>query len=215
MLHGADRSRRRAALNERVAKIEVCVKRGETGAAIRYALGPKNRGFDLTSLRIDGEEVTDQGAINEAASSHFFKWFEEPGDAMPGSLGGAKAVWRDAFAGKGDFLQNTAASGVPEGLRAHLWSHFQRRPIPLEVSAAFAASMEVAPTIDEWMGKVKSLPKKSAPGPSGLTYDMVQCWTLPIHEAVLAAHVALWKEGRVKTKSIYFRTSNTYLPSKK
>ena len=31
MLHGADRSRRRTALNERVAKIEVCVKRAKPG----------------------------------------------------------------------------------------------------------------------------------------------------------------------------------------
>jgi len=57
--------------------------------------------------------------------------------------------------------------------------------------------MESPPSIDEWMAKVKSLPKKSAPGPSGLTYDMIQCWTLPVHEAVLSAHIALWEKKTV------------------
>jgi len=55
-LHGAERTRRRTEINKRVAKIEDGVKRGQTGSAIRYALGPKNRGFDLSSLRIDEEE---------------------------------------------------------------------------------------------------------------------------------------------------------------
>ena len=151
-------------------------------------------------MRIDEEEVTDQGVINVASSSHMFRWFEESKDVMPGSLGGPHAVWRDAFLSREAFLQKTAGSGVPEVRCAHLWSHFQRKAVPLEESEAFEASMAEAPTIEEWLGRVKSLPKKSAPGPSGLTYDMVQCWSRPIHEMVLAAHVALWKKGQVPKK---------------
>jgi hypothetical protein len=78
MLHGAERSRRRLSFNNTVTLIETSVKRGETGAAIRYALGPKNKGFSLSSLRIDEEVVTDQAEINDAATAHMRKWFEEP-----------------------------------------------------------------------------------------------------------------------------------------
>ena len=71
MLHGADRSRRRTELNARTAKM------GQTGVAIRHILGPKSRGFDLSSLRIDAEEVTDQEVISEASTLHMRRWFDE------------------------------------------------------------------------------------------------------------------------------------------
>jgi len=70
MLHGAERSRQRSGFNVVVTRIEACVKQGQTGAAIRFALGPKNKGFDLSSLRMDGEVVTDQHKINTTATSH-------------------------------------------------------------------------------------------------------------------------------------------------
>ena len=60
-----------------------------------------------------------------------------------------------------------------------------------------AVEMERAPSLDEWLARVKELPKKSAPGPSGLTYDMIQGWSDPIHSAVLDAHIELWRLGKV------------------
>ena len=116
---------------------------------------------------------------------------------MPGCLGGPKVVWADSFAPLDLFLSKTADSAIPEQLRSHMWEHFQKKAVPEAAASAFAASVSMAPTIDEWMGRVKSLPKKSAAGPSGLSYDMIQCWPMEIHVAVLAAHVALWEEGRV------------------
>ena len=98
MLHGADRSLRRAEMSARVARIEENAKRGRTGQAIRFALGAKKSGFDLSSLNIDGETVTDQDVISQSATVHMRRWFEERSDTMSGSLGGAGVVWRDAFA---------------------------------------------------------------------------------------------------------------------
>jgi hypothetical protein len=64
--------------------------------------------------------VTDQHEINTAATSHLRRWFEESEDVMPGSLGGPKAVWQDAFASRDTFLSRTQDSGIPEERRAHL-----------------------------------------------------------------------------------------------
>ena len=197
MLHGADRSRRRIALNARTAKIEAAAKLGKTGVAIRHILGPKSRGFDLSSLRIDEEDVTDQAVINEAAHLHMRQWFEEKPDAMPGALGGPLARWQDAFAPQQVFLGRSEGCGIPTGVRSHLWKHFQAKPVSAGASEGFAALMATAPSIDEWMAKVKALPKNSAPGPSGLSYDMIRCWSLPVHEAVLRAHVDMWRKGKV------------------
>jgi hypothetical protein len=197
MLHGADRSRRRMELNARTAKIEACTKLGQTGVAIRHILGPKNRGFDLSSLRIDEEEVTDQAIINDAAHLHMREWFEEKGEAMPGALGGPSAEWSDAFLPQESFLAASQGSDIPLEIRAHLWKHMQRKAVSEEASEGLKALMESEPTIEEWTARVKGLPKKSAPGPSGLTYDMIQCWSEAVHAAVLKAHVALWRNGKI------------------
>ena len=138
MLHGADRSRRRLEMNARVAKIEERVKQGRTGAAIRHILGPKTPGFDLSSLRIDGDEITDQRVINVEAAAHMKRWFEETPDAMPGSLGGPKAVWSHAFESELVFLSRTEASGIPENRRRHLWKHFQKKAVSTEESTLIA-----------------------------------------------------------------------------
>ena len=106
-------------------------------------------------------------------------------------------MWADTFAPREVFLAKTALSGIPEVLRSHMWTSFQRKVVQEGPAAAFATSVSLPPTIDEWMSRVRSLPKKSAGGPSGLTYDMVQCWPLEIHVAVLAAHNALWAAGRI------------------
>ena len=83
MLHGAARSRRRTEVSALMAKVQAAHKNGKTGMAIRYALGPKNRGFDLSSLNIEGEEITDQGIINEAAANHMRKWFAAASFMIP------------------------------------------------------------------------------------------------------------------------------------
>jgi len=194
-LHGAERTRRRVELNNRVAKIEECVKKGQTGSAIRYALGPKNRGFDLSSLRIDEEEVTDQDEINRAATDHMKMWFDEKPAPFDGCLGGVGAKWRDVFAPEEDFLHRTAGSGIPHSLRSHMWKHFQKKDIDRTAMSDFSSLMAEPPSLDEWLSRVKGLPKKSAPGPSGLTYDMIQCWPVEIHRAVLDAHIELWHKG--------------------
>jgi len=194
-LHGAERTRRRVELNNRVAKIEECVKKGQTGSAIRYALGPKNRGFDLSSLRIDEEEVTDQDEINRAATDHMKMWFDEKPAPFDGCLGGVGAKWRDVFAPEEDFLHRTAGSGIPQPLRSHMWKHFQKKDIDRTAMSDFSSLMAEPPSLDEWLSRVKGLPKKSAPGPSGLTYDMIQCWPVEIHRAVLDAHIELWHKG--------------------
>jgi len=165
-------------MSNRVAKIEECVKKGQTGSAIRYALGPKNQGFDLSSLRIDEEEVTDQELINSAATEHMRQWFEERPSPCGGCLGGPKAVWDDMFAPVDEFLRRTADSGIPEALRRHMCGNFQKKPVAGDAATKFADEVALAPTIEEWMGRVKSLPKKSAAGPSGLSYDMIQSWPL-------------------------------------
>jgi len=184
-------------LSKQTAHVEECRKMGRSGVAIRYALGPKNQGFDLSSLRIDEEEVTDQDEINAAATEHMRKWFEERPSACPGCLGGPDARWGDVFSPEEVFLSRTAQSGIPGSLRSHLWRNFQKKELPPDSAAAFAVSVALPPSLDEGMARVKGLPKKSAAGPSGLSYDMIQCWPLEIHSAVLDAHNALWSKGLV------------------
>ena len=116
---------------------------------------------------------------------------------MPGSLGGPSAKWHDAFAPLDSFLGASEGSSIPVGVRAHLWKHLQRKANAPCALGGLQALLATEPTIEEWMAKVKSLPKKSAPGPSRLTYDMIQCWSEAVHVAVLRAHVCLWKDGVV------------------
>jgi len=96
MLHGADRSLYRAQISRAMAILEENRKRGRTGKAIRFALGAKSSGFDLSSLNIEGETITDQDVISQSATDHMRRWFDERSDAMPGSLGGLGVKWQDA-----------------------------------------------------------------------------------------------------------------------
>jgi len=174
MLHGAERKKRRLDINARVAKIEECVAKGKTGAAIRAVLGPKKAGFDLATLQLDGEVCCDQEAIGRATTEHFREWFEERVPSLNGCLGGPMADWADMFAPRNSFVSRMSEGGIPAALAEVMWPHFQRRVLDPVVLDDLHLHLAEPVSMTEWTGRIASLPKRSAGGPSGLTYDMIQ-----------------------------------------
>jgi len=113
------------------------VAKGKTGVAIRAVLGPKKAGFDLATLRIDGEESCDQNEIGMATTAHFRDWFSERVPSLLGCLGGPSARWEDMFSPQPVFVSNMENSGIPRELAASMWPHFQRRRLPRGVLSDF------------------------------------------------------------------------------
>ena len=173
--------------------------------------------YKMESVRHNGEVVTDAHQVHNLLTSTFRTWFAAPGretqsappmqttanpssEPLPPPLPPPKshiptpenyAHWGGTWE---EFCETYHTTNVPQPLLENLHSSLTR---PLPTTPRFQEwqqSLLECPTLDDFNQAIQATPVDSAPGFSGLSYNMIRMWTPPIVERVHQALSESWKD---------------------
>ena len=160
--------------------------------------GGKKRGhFDWSRIkRPDGTYTSDRVQIAEELGEHAVRQHSAPADldSIAREIHTSDTLWRDLA--EGVPVELPADTAIPP---AHLpgLRDLCRRKVSPEVTAELERVMALPITLEDFAGAIKSATRDKAPGPSGLTINMVKGWPPDVLLAVHGLMEAMWREKYV------------------
>jgi hypothetical protein len=171
-MHGRERTELRKEFNEFTKRLEEERLAGRTGGMIRYLVGSKRgASYRLEELVVEGRLETDAAEIHRIGTENFRQWMARP--ACPaGTIGAPDAEWKALTRTQLEFEDTYDYLETAPGVLGTLWRSANKE---LGKDAMqFQNSVMVCPTYLEFLTAIKHTKAGSAPGPSGLTYNMLK-----------------------------------------
>ena len=161
--------------------------------------------WELDELLDDtGQLITDPSTLAHKATEHFHEWHARKPHATYG-FHNPQVDHQRLLEDCTYFIdQHHTQTGIPIPLLRTLWTSLTEPLLDIHTKSNTQPSLhtdilalEQDPTLDEFLLTLKSMPSHSAPGPSGLTYNMILA--LPKqHLTALHAHLlTLWQRKHV------------------
>ena len=179
LMHGRHRTDLRRSINQRVAKREHLRETGKMRQVLSSLLGVIGGRKYQTSVNLDvirnpaGEIACSPAAVHDMITSHFKDWYASP--ATPDLLH-TNPDWKAYLADLPSFQASVCHTGVPPWASALIYDAItnmpQREATETELSALFASP----PTYSDFSRTIRNLKNNSAPGMSGLSYNMIKAW---------------------------------------
>ena len=196
-LHGRHRHELRTLLTQRRLHSEEARGQGRHLCNTKRLLNRLKPFFQLDELvDEEGNITTNPIDIVNKATHHFQEWH---GAKISATFGfhDPDCDHKRLMTDKDYFLQQHACTNIPAPLLSTIWAslrfphdHFFANPS--NEMQHDIAGLSTTPTYDEFIDGLTSMPSKSAPGPSGLTYNMIASLP-PDHLRHLYDHLAhLW-----------------------
>ena len=196
-LHGRNRHELRTLLTQKQLQSDTARAQGRHLCNTKKLLNRIKPFFQLDELADkDGNIETDPKNIINKATQHFKEWHGAKTSATFG-FHDPKCDHKRLITDKDYFLQEHACTNIPVPLLTTIWDslHFPHEQFfanPTEEVRNDIAHLSATPTYEEFLTGLTSTPSKSAPGPSGLTYNMIASLP-PEHLKHLYDHLAhLW-----------------------
>lgn len=199
MLHGRERRLLRSRMSKRVAEMQKKLETGKLRDVISaLTQGGKRRGhFDWSRIkRPDGTYTSDRVQIAEELGEHAVRQHSAPADLDPVAreIHASDTLWRELS--RGDPVEFPSDTNIPSAHLIGLRKICQRK-VSLEVSAELERVMALPVTVEDFTGAIKSAARDRAPGPSGLTINMVKGWPPDVLLAVHGLLETMWNEKYV------------------
>jgi hypothetical protein len=176
-LHGKTRQLYRSQMNQRIRLMEDQVKLWKSLAVIRKLTDKPFQPVDLSYLRdLEGNFLDNPKHIHAAILRHFNSWHAAPPVMDPSSV----RLHRDPL-----FPSLLLAPTPPDTLHTdstiplplqHKLITSIRRPLPMGVEEEMSAAVSAPVPLQAFLAAVKGQPSGKAPGPSGLTANMIKSW---------------------------------------
>jgi hypothetical protein len=169
-------------ISEFIRRREENRQAGKLKTVLESMLGPfrkRREGYTMETLRVGDETKTNPMDIHEILTENFREWFASPAQERHWDV----QVTRDSF------IQANSQLRVPPEVLAVVWDSLQPKARPDDTLA-------VTPSFEEFDAAIDHMGKDSAPGISGLSYNMMRVWSPEIRQRVYEDIVALWEEGR-------------------
>ena len=133
----------------------------------------EDKDFSLEVLYGEGEEPnkTDADEIADIVTKHFGGQFDLTAEEDANDL-----ILSD-LSSKGDksgFVKMSTEQGIPEDVAERVFGGLTAKHLPEEAESDVKELSDYTPTYDEFPQSISRLDPKSAGGPSGLTYLLVQ-----------------------------------------
>ena len=180
MLHGRERRLLRSRMSKRVAEMQRKLETGKLRDVISaLTQGGTRRGhFDWSRIkRPDGTYTSDRVQIAEELGEHAVRQHSAPADLDPVAkeIHASDTLWRELS--RGDPVEFPSDTNIPSAHLIGLRKICQRK-VSLEVSVELERVMALPVTVEDFTGAIKSAARDRAPGPSGLTINMVKAGRL-------------------------------------
>jgi hypothetical protein len=117
--------------------------------------------------------------IHEILTDNFQKWFSSPD--------GQQREWQLGDTAD-EFIEKNRGLNIPEDILETIWKSLQTKVAPDE-------SLACTPTFEEFTSTMDHMSKDSAPGVSGLSYNMMRVWGKDIRKRIYEDICELWEHG--------------------
>jgi hypothetical protein len=181
--HGRIRVEQRMKISERVQRREESRQVGKLRPVLASMLGPYRKGregYTMETLRINDHIKADPIQIHQVLTENFRKWFAEPTE-------GRQREWQ-TFSTDDEFIERNKFLNIPDQVLKTIWSSLQNK-------AEIDESLANTPTYEEFSKAIDHMAKDSAPGMSGLSYNMMRVWGDEIRKRIYEDICELWERG--------------------
>jgi hypothetical protein len=180
-------------MKERIQKREEDMLAGRIGRVIKSVMGTRKDLVRLEELRIRGRMITDSGDIHRQVTDFFKEWFTSKTYMRGGAMGDSVGDWRSIRCTLEEFKDKCAPQGVPSHLVEAIWEALMVQPSQEERD--WGDTLLTPVTLEEFNRAIDSTKTNSAGGMSGLTYNMMRCWSVATRRRVYDMLVSCWEEG--------------------
>ena len=197
LLHGRHRKDLRHLLSRKALYRRLLRKSGRHLSETKLMLDRSPPFFALDeTLQPDGTITTDQRTISRLATDFFRDW-HAPKPHLTYGFHDPKIASSRLLSDLHYFTHTYAPTGVPAHLLRLLWLSLNK---PLPSSPDFIddqRALSSTPSLEDYLQALRATPSRSAPGPSGCTYNMLAALPLPILTAAYEHTRLLWihREG--------------------
>ena len=181
--HGRARTEMRMRISDRIRRREESRQAGKLRPVLESMLGPyrkRKEGYTMETLRINEQTKTDPKEIHDVLTKHFQEWFATP-------EGNVSRVW-EVHGDCHEFIERNAHLNVPDDVLATIWTSLQTK-------AEEDQTLLQTPTIEEFNDAINHMAKDSAPGLTGLSYNMMKVWDDDTRLRIYNDILTLWNDG--------------------
>jgi hypothetical protein len=195
--HGRVRQEQLARITHAIHAREGNRQEGRIKAVLQSMLGPhakRKTGYLLEQIKVGGDTIVDAGAVHGHVTDTFEDWMRTPESVNPDGIGAMDAdpdsLMREPAE---DFRRRYAKDNIPVDILDTVWLATRTRV------AEENASLAETPSLQEFQDAISHLKRDSAPGISGLSYNMIKAWTDEVVGRVYNDIKAIWTRGDAPT----------------
>jgi hypothetical protein len=132
--------------------------------------------------------------IHELLTQHFEAWYAHPDNVTaPLSADSDQILYAQRLMEDRDvFKKHLENSKMSEEQIDIMFQAIQRKS-STEATTEMESTLNATPTFEEFQAQIKRVSKDSTPGPSGLTYNMLKCWSVPTQQSAYNALTQIWE----------------------
>ena len=182
-----------------VLRRRINFQKGNVKKVLDSLMERNNKCEELDTLLHNGILYTNQSEICKIVNNHFSLMFKIQPDIDPNSANGINGTFEQWDTTWDQFQIDQQHHNIPTHLVRIIWEALQKRPTD-DQHNEMTESLNKAPTLDEFNYAIKHSPKNKAPGVSGLSVNMINCWPMKIVTAVYEALVTMWHCNKIPTQ---------------
>jgi ribonuclease HI len=189
-LHASRRKSDRLQFSDHVRHMENERKQGRVRLLLNFIFRRRKKHCSLDYIIKNGEVITSDKEIAAACRDEFIPWFKAlpDDDAQISNDFADWPIFNEPF---NTFANRFTNSHIPNELIEILHTSIQQRPTPAKRQHLTDILLR-PPTQAEFLQTLKKCKENSAPGVTGLSYNMIKLWPDDMHTAVFNILADLW-----------------------
>ena len=189
--HGRTRQEQRKAIAKHIQQREDSREGGKLRAVLASMLGPHRKrrdGFLLESVRLGDATLVHPWTVHQTLTDVFQKWMATPDTAR--GIRTTHGEWDLFDLTEEQFLQAAQCDCVP----SHVMSAIHRS---VDLREPIDITLLDTPTLKEFTDAIAHLKRDSAPGVTGLSYNMIKEWPEDVVSEAYNSLALLWEQRRI------------------
>jgi hypothetical protein len=144
-------------------------------------------------MRDTGSVVGDPSEVHKTWTEHFTNYYKIP-EEFKNELHRADD-WMPIITDRQRFMLIHSNSNIPQWCLDTAFDALQVKPGALQVRSTLSVSLEPPPTVEDLYKSIRHTKTNSAPGPSGLSYNMLKSFPREMVEYVHSLLAHYWLPG--------------------
>ena len=197
LMQGRQRTDLRKDMNEKVAYREHMRQLGKMKIVLKSVLGVLGARKHQPTLNLDvvrneaGTMAVTPVEVHAMVTEHFRQWYADQANAVPMHT---EEDWKTSLSSLEKFQTDVAHTGVPTWASEVIYDAITNMPDRAETEAELAVLFASPPSYEEFCKAIKHGKNGSAPGMSGLSYNMIKAWPASCKQAAYDCLERQWKD---------------------